>query len=166
MRQPPWEWGMWFFRASVAQANAGGGAIILDFAPLQGTTMMVLEASGKNSGTNTLNMFRNDEDNNSLGFYLSVASAAATEGAIPRNFNNLASDSSSLSSIPGIFGNLTFRGGDQFTIEQTGAGAQNDTLVVQLRALLSSPVRPIVSKLRSTNQANVTIATPTVDMIR
>lgn len=163
MRQPYWEWGMWMYRASVAQANGAGGAIVLDFAPLQGTSMIVIMARGSNSGTNTLQIMRVDEDQNEGPFWSSIGSGAATVGTIPRGFTTLTTsdfiDSTDLLA-------RMIRAGDTLTIQQTGAGAQNDTLIAEVRAFLSSPERPVVSKARSTNQADVTIATPTVNMIR
>ncbi len=164
MRQPWWEWGMWFYRASIAQANAAGGAIVVDFVPVQGVTMIIASCHAINSGTNSLTMKRTDEDNNQNPFFLSISSGATTEGGLPRV-------SPSGSTDTGIIGTEAietrmFRADDKFTIAQTGAGAQNDTLIVVIRAFLSSAERPIVTKGRSTNQGNVTIATPTVDMIR
>lgn len=164
MRQRWYEWGVWFYRASIAQANGAGGAIVIDFAPLQGTTMIVMMAAGENSGTNSLQMLRSDEDNNRSGFYLDVASAATVQGAIPQSLSNSGTDALKIDSTS--METRLFRADDRFTIQQTGAGAQNDTMLVVLRALLSSASRPIVSQARSTNPGDVTIATPTVDMMR
>lgn len=164
MRQPWYEWGMWFYRASVAQANGAGGAIVIDFAPLQGMTMIVMHAMGSNSGTNSLRMARHDEDNTLSAILLEVASAATTQGAIPQPGPGITNDGQVFDSTP--IETRLFRADDKFTISQTGAGAQNDTMVVDVRALLSSPTRPIVSKARSTNQGDVTIATPTINEIR
>ncbi len=162
MRDPFWDWGIWAFRASTAQANAAGGAIVLDVSPDPGDTMIVMWARGVNSGTNTLQILRVDEDNNQGPFLSSIGSGAGTVATMPRGFTTLTTsdfiDSTDLHS-------RTFRGDDRFTIQQTGAGAQNDTLVIDLRAYLSSSSIPTVAKGRSTNQANVTIATPTVNKI-
>ncbi len=163
MRQPWWEWGLWQYRASIAQANAGGGAIVVDFFPLQGVTMIVLWARGTNSGTNSLQIVTTDEDNIVNPFWSSIASAAGSVGTVPRTFN-ATTDSDFIDTTDMAV--RMIRANDGLTIRQTGAGAQNDTLVVELRALLSSPERALVSKARSTNQADVTIAAPTVNKIR
>ncbi len=163
MRQPWWEWGIWFYHAVVTQANGAGGSIIMDFVPVQGMTMIVMHAMGINSGTNTLDIDRNDEDDVRSVSFVDVASGAGTVGSIPRAYTALTTgrriDSTSIET-------RIFRADDRFVIRQEGAGASGDTLTVDLRAFLSSAERPIISKGRSTNQADVTIATPTVDVIR
>ncbi len=163
MRQPWWEWGVWFYRSSTAQANASGGNIVLDVAPLQGTTMIVTECYAINSGTNGIRMLRTDEDDTDAAVLVDIASAGQTVGTIPRTVNVITS-SLLIDSTP--LETRLFRADDRFTIRQTVAGAQNDTLILWLRALLSSPRRPIISKGRSINQGDVTIAAPTVDKIR
>ncbi len=163
MRQPYWEWGMWMYRASVAQANGAGGAIVMFFAPLQGSSMIVIDVRGSNSGTNTLQILRVDEDGNEGPFWSSIGSGLATVGTIPRGFTTLTT--SDFIDTTDLLARM-IRAGDTLRIQQTGAGAQNDTLIVEIRAFLSSAERPIVSKALSTNAGDVTIATPTVDMIR
>ncbi len=164
MRQPWWEWGMWFYRAVFTQTNGAGGAIVVDVVPVAGMSMIIVNCFAENSGTNGLVMRRVDEDNIFSGQYLSVASAAGTKGIIPQVSDRGVTDDSIMSSesTEARF----FRANDKFAIVQTGAGAQNDTLTVSLRAFLSCAERPIVSKGRSTNQGDVTIGTPTVDAIR
>lgn len=162
MTDPWWEWGIWAFRASVAQANGAGGAIVLDVSPSAGNAIIVMWARGVNSGTNTLQILRTDEDNNQGPFLSSIGSGGATVGTIPRAFTSLTTsdfiDSTDILA-------RTFRGDDRLTIQQTGAGAQNDTLILDLRAFLSSSLLPSVAKGRSTNQGDVTIAAPTVNKI-
>lgn len=161
MSQRWYEWGYWNYRASVAQANGAGGAIVVDFTPSVGQTMYVVEARGINSGTNTVRIQRVDEDNNLGALYVTIASAATTVGSFPQTTAFAETSSYESTSAPGVW----IRGDDKFSILQTGAGAQNDTLIVELRAFLSSSKIPSVSKARSTNQANVTIATPTINKI-
>ncbi len=156
-----WNWPVWVYRASVAQANGAGGAIVLDFPPAVDDTMIITQAYAINSGTNALEMRRTDEDNNQNILYLSVASAATVEATIPRTFSETGDSGFHDSTDPMT---RLYRGDDIFTIQQTGAGAQNDTLIVALRAFLSSFTIPTVSKARSTNSADVTI-TPTVNKI-
>ncbi len=164
MRQPWWEWGLWMYRASIAQANGAGGAIVMDVVPLQGTTMIVMSALGENDGaSNGIQIVRSDEDGNEIMF-TSIASAGQTKTGIPQSVPSSTTSAVRVDSTP--METRVFRANDRLTIQQTGAGAQNDTLVIQIRAFLSSADRPIVSKGRSTNPGDVTIATPTVDMIR
>ncbi len=163
MNDPWWEWGIWAFRASVEQANGAGGAIVLDIAPAVGDTMIIISAKGANSGTNSLDMTRIDEDQAEVARYVDVASAASTAGIMPQSVSNAAASASVIDST-NILERL-FRGDDVFSIFQTGAGAQFDTLVITIRALLSSSSIPTVSKARSTNQVDVTIVAPTVNKI-
>ncbi len=164
MRQPWWEWGMWQYRAVVTQVNAAGGAIFVDFFPLQGTTMLIVLAKAANSGTNSLDMTRIDEDQAEVARYVDVASAGQTAGIMPQSQSSASASASLIDSTSTEV--RMFRANDGFSIFQAGAGAQNDTLTVAVRAFLSSPERPLVSKARSTNQGDVTIATPTVDDVR
>ncbi len=164
MRQPWWEWGMWMYRVSVAQANAGGGAIVVDFVPVAGVSMIVTFVRAENSGTNGLQILRVDEDNSVGPFYASVSSAATTQAVIPQSFSGATTDGVTFDSTD-LFTRF-FRANDKFTVQQTGAGAQNDTLVINLRAFLSCAERPIVTKGRSTNPSDVTIGTPSVDVIQ
>lgn len=153
---------LWQYRASIAQANGAGGAIVLDVANVEGSEFYVLMAKALNSGTNTLRMRRVDEDGNAVEDYLQVASGAASQGAIPRNEDDPTGDSALVSSTaPGA---LHFAGGDAFRIRQTGAGAQNDTLLVDWRILLRG-TKPTPDISESTNPGDVTIATPTVDKV-
>ncbi len=163
MRQPWWEWGMWYYRVSIAQANGAGGAIFVDFAPVAGQTMIIMRCHAINSGTNGLRMSSNDEDNVDAPLYLFISSAANVEGGLPRLSPSGSTDTGIVGTEP--IETRMFRQGDKFSIAQTGAGAQNDTMLVTIRAFLSSAERPIVLKARSTNPGDVTIATPTVDVI-
>ncbi len=164
MRQPWWEWGMWMYRTVFTQTNGAGGAIVVDIVPIQGTTMIVVLAKGANDGTNTLDMTRIDEDNNEVARFVDVASAGSTAGIFPQTHSAAATSASIIDSTS--LEARIFRADDKLSIFQTGAGASNDTLTIAIRALLSSAERPIVSKGRSTNQGDVTIGTPSVDMIR
>lgn len=161
--EPWYQWGIWAFRAVYTQANGAGGAIVVDVAPARGQTMIIMHAYGINSGTNALQMLRNDEDDATSTMYLDVASAATTEGAIPQNLAGSGTDGRRIDSTPQE--TRFFRGDDQFTVQQTGAGAQNDTLTIDLRAFLSGPAIPARSVLRSTNPGDVTEATPLVNVI-
>ncbi len=164
MRQPWWEWGMWQYRVVVTQANGAGGAVVVDVAPLQGLSMIIISAKGANSGANSLDMTRVDEDNVEVFRFVDVASAGQTAGIMPQT-QSAAGASASLADSTPVETRL-FRADDKFSIFQAGAGAQNDTLTIAIRAFLSSPERPLVIKSRSTNAGDVTIGTPTVDQVR
>ncbi len=163
MRQPYWEWGLWSYRVVVTQANGAGGAIVVDLSPVAGMTMIVASFSALNSGNNGLILTSRDEDVNEGQRFIEIASAGQTSATIPRGIEGSASQLNT-DSIP--METRIYRASDRFSVQQTGAGAQNDTLTLMMRALLSSAERPLVSKGRSTNPSDVTIATPTVDVIR
>ncbi len=165
MRQPWWEWGMWMYRVSVAQANAAGGAIVVDFVPVAGVSMVLLHLRANNDGdANGLQILKTDEDDNTDVFYASVSSGATTQATVPQALSGSASDQVVIDSTDPM--TRFFRADDKLTVNQTGAGAQNDTLVISLRAFLSCAERPIVTKGRSTNPSDVTIGTPSLDKIR
>lgn len=155
-------WAIWAHQSVFTQANAAGGAIVVDFTPGQGDAMVVLHANGLNSGTNTIQIAAYDEDNNRITVYSGIASGATTRGAIPQTVSNSATSSATIdSSDPD---SRLFHGDDKFTIEQTGAGAQNNTLTINIRAKIRGRP-PAISKARSTNQADVTQGVPTIDRV-
>ncbi len=156
-----WLWPMWIYRSSTAQANAAGGAIVLTFKPADGDTMLLISAIGVNSGTNSLRMERLDEDDNRAFMYVDVGSGAGSAATLPRA--KIEATSSQIGDSTPLETRL-IRGDDYFSIRQLGAGAQNDTLIVAIRALLPDHVAPVISKAESTNQANVTI-TETVNKV-
>lgn len=160
---PWWDWGYWAYRASTAQANGAGGAIVLDITPAVGETMIIMEASGSNSGTNGVRIERTDEDSNIAARYVDVASAGTSKGALPQEASGSTTNTLVVTSVP--MEARLFRGDDLFTIKQTGAGAQNDTLIIVVRAFLSEATMPTVAKGRSTNPGDVTIAAATENKI-
>lgn len=161
-RPPWWEWGIWAFRAVYTQANAGGGAVVVDFTPGAGDTMILMNLEAENSGTNTLQVQRTDEDNNRSGRFVQVSSAAGVFATVPRG-TTIAGSSATMDST--LIETRLFRGDDLLTVLQTGAGVADDTLTITLRALLSSPVIPTRDLSRSTNSGDVTEATPTVNKV-
>ncbi len=164
MREPWWDWGMWFYRAVFTQTNGAGGAMVVDFAPVAGMTMIVMSVVGENSGTNSLRIERTDEDNIDRPWFADISSGAGTFASIPQTLSFAGTSSVMVDTTSAEV--RTFRENDRLTILQLGAGAQNDTLTISLRAFLSSAERPVVVKGRSTNPGDVTIGTPTVDDIR
>lgn len=161
-----WPHGLvWAYRAVLTQANAAGGAIKADFTPGQagtrGSMYRLLSLAGTNSGTNGLEIYHRDEDNNTVRQLAGVASAAGVNVAIPQT-TSLAQTSTLISDSSGQ--PILVSGNDYLSVEQTAAGAQNDTLTVMARFLLRGRP-PLVTKARSTNAANVTIATPTISRV-
>ena len=148
-------WGEWAYAASVAQANAGGGAILLDFKPPRGDTMLVLHARGLITGTADIFIEKNDEDDSVAVRYATAASGAGVGVTIPQSLASAGASGVTIDSTDPL--TRLFQGDDYLVIRK-GAGAQNDTLVVQLRALLApGTAKPTVDKSRSTNEADVTI---------
>lgn len=159
------EYAIWIYRAVITQANIAGGAIVLDLVPALGDEFIPLWVEAVNSGTNTLQIGELDEDNN-IHLMVAVASAAASSASIPRASQSDSADSARTGypyPIP-IRGHASGAVSHGLTIRQTGAGAQNDTLTIQVRGLVKGRA-PSVGKDRSTNQADVTIATPTINRL-
>ena len=130
--------------------------MIVDISAGAGQTMIVLHASGVNSGTNTLDIQRVDEDDNIAASFVDVASAAASSGRVPSAFT--ANTTSGLAMGADAM-QLIFSGGtEKFTIRQEGASVQNNTLIINVRALLSIGELPTIDFTRSTNFIDVTQA--------
>lgn len=146
-------WGEWMYRNIYKQTNAGGGAIAFDMTPAAGDIMLIVSAHAENSGTNDLNMAIHDEDDNNVARFLDIPSAATLEGGIPQDVAASVNDLIVVSSAPTE--TRAVRGDNYFSIFQLGAGAQNDTMTVTIRALLSSSALPVRSVARSTNPADV-----------
>lgn len=158
-------WRVWAFRAVYTQANAAGGAIVVDFTAGEGNTMIIMHSIGINSGTNGIKISRIDEDNTESALLNDIASAAATSGSVPRGFESVAAQPISSTLIDSTDPlTRTFSGvSDKFTVRQTVAGAANDTFTIDIRALVRHGVLPARTKARSTNQADVTETAPTIN---
>lgn len=140
------------------QANAGGGKMLIDISFATGQAAILRSAYTANSGTNTLNNLILDEDNNTVCYLGGAASAAGTSNSYP-----------SVGTVTDATGNkmnstdLLISPAQVISMQQTGAGAQNDTLRVYLNLeLFGNYTTPTWSKARSTNQADVTIAATTI----
>jgi len=143
---------LWRYRGVATQANAAGGAVIIDISPGAGNYLELIDAFVSNSGTNSVNVAVRDSSNNTVSIHATVASGAATATYLPSIGANAASSGAIASSV-----GLKVFGADKLSLYQAGAGAQNDTLTVNIRAFVRSDTAPTVSKARSTNQADVTI---------
>ena len=148
----------WMYQARrvATQANAAGGKVLVDIAVPSGTVARLVVARADNSGTNSIAWRLYDEDDELMATLGVVGSAGATNLSVP-----------TIGTAPATNNNIHSLGqlippGAKFTAEQSGAGAQNDTLTIAIILLMSSPVEPTWVKTRSTNVADVTIAASTI----
>jgi len=158
-------WRIWAFRAVYTQANAAGGAIVVDFTAGAGNTMILMHAKGINSGTNGLLIVRVDEDNNDSITLANVVSAAAATGTTPTSRAQTTTTASGTTIDVTDWLTRLFAGGqEKLTVRQDGAGIANDTLTVDVRFLVRHGVGAR-DKSRSTNAADVTETVPTINRI-
>lgn len=152
----------WFYnvRRVATQANAGGGAIIIDITCPTGQLYKLVSCRGANSGTNTLIAVIADEDLATDMTLAEIASAAGTKFSLP----SIGSTSGTSANIANSTG-LLFGQAHTLSIYQTGAGIANDTLTISMTLEVLNPkgtTTPIYSKDRSTNAADVTLAASTI----
>jgi len=158
-------WRIWAFRAVYTQANAAGGAIVVDFTAGAGNTMILMHSKGINSGTNGLEIVRVDEDNNDSITLADVISAAGVTGTAPlARTQATATTSSPLIDVTDWLTRIFAGGQEKLTVRQDGAGIANDTLTVDVRFLVRHGVGAR-DKSRSTNAADVTETAPTINRI-
>lgn len=149
---------MYTARRVATQANAAGGAIVVDITCAAGQMMRIESAYAANSGTNTLQMKVHDGDNAMRAYLANVGSAASNYLSIPSP-GAAASASGNLVDSKDLY----VLAGEKFTIMQGAAGAQNDTMTIAVVIeLYGSAAEPTWSKARSTNEANVTLAASTI----
>ena len=145
-------------RRVATQANAAGGAVVIDITPAAGQTIRLISLVATNSGTNDMVVETVDEDNARSGYFGAVASAAAVKINLP-TIGAAGSSSSNLATSE----NLRIPVGEKLVVKQSGAGAQNDTLTVAVvLELIGNGTEPTWSKARSTNEADVTLAANTI----
>ena len=150
-------WYLYQARRVATQANAAGGAIIVDISVAAGQIAKLVSLQILNSGTNSLYCYLYDEDvaeSNRLG---GVGSAAGNRLEFPSIGAN-ANAAGNFASSEG----LLLGPGQLLSVFQLGAGIQNDTLTVAVTLLLSTNTAPTWSKARSTNEADVTLAASTI----
>lgn len=159
-RTPPFERYFYNDRRVTTQANAAGGAIILDITPPTGQAYRLVALRAVNSGTNTITITLNDEDNATTAALAEIASAAGTKCHLPSIGAAATATGNTINSQ-----DLIISKGQSLSVYQTGAGVQNDTLTVGFVFEVLNPyasTAPTWSKARSTNQGDVTIATSTI----
>lgn len=150
-------WYQYHARRVATQGNAAGGAIVLDLTCT--VPFYVLRLSAINSGTNTLRVAIGDEDGNTIAMWGSLSSAAANNLTIPRSYT--ATTSTIVIDSSHLLSNLVAPG-STLTVFQSEAGVQNDTLAVSIQCLMQRQEPLTWDKSRSTNAANVTLATSTI----
>lgn len=145
-------------RRVATQSNAAGGAIIVDISPATGQTFELIDLRVANSGNNTLSIYKVDEDNADAAPYGGVGAAATNVLSLP-SFGSVASNSGNLIDSRGA----RIVQGQKLTCRQANAGAQNDTMTIAVTLKLTgSKATPTWSKARSTNEADVALATSTI----
>ena len=145
-------------RRVATQANAAGGAVIIDITPAAGQAMRIVELYAINSGTNSLYFDVADEDNAYGARFAAVGSAAGTQARAP----NVGTSGAATDNLTGS-ADFIVPAGKKLVIRQLGAGAQNDTLTVAVVfELIGNPAVPTWAKDRSTNEADVTLAASTI----
>lgn len=135
------------------QANAAGGAVVCEISAGAGSEFIVLRGRFINSGTNGIQVVSESGVAGTVDCrILTVASAAGTIGSITTGSVSTAQTSDAGMGLGYPF---IVSGGQAFRIQQSAAGAQNDTfqiiLVIRVRG-----DRPTVTHANSTNPANVT----------
>ena len=134
------------------QGNAAGGAVVVDIISSAGSAFEVLYGFVTNSGTNAIQIFPATSAEVRLGsVWKNVASGAATKAGFPSVL-----PSATASDGDGTPNLMLIVGTDELVIQQTGAGAQNDTFRISINIRVKGAL-PTVSKARSTNQADVTV---------
>lgn len=138
------------------QGNGAGGAVVIDLSFASASRLVML--SVLNSGTNTLGITANDEDFARLAKLGYAGSALANAYSLPSIGANASTSDNNASCV-----GLLFPAGSVLTLEQAGAGAQNDTMTVAfVFEVLGIPEPVVWSKARSTNQADVALAASTI----
>lgn len=145
-------------RRVATQANAAGGAIKIDITVAAGQVAKLIGVSMINSGTNGILVNALDEDGvTQIQRIASVGSGAGTYISLP-TIGSVATATQNMATSEG----LLIGPGSSLALDQTGAGAQNDTSTIGIMLLLSTNTEPTWSKARSTNQADVTLAASTI----
>lgn len=160
IRSPPFERNFYNARRVATQANAGGGAVIVDISPPTGQAYILQAVRGANSGTNGLVCVLADEDFATILTLAEIGSAAGVKFNLP----SPGASASSTGNIANSYG-LIISKGQYLRIYQTGAGAQNDTLTVSLYLEPLNPgasTTPTYSVAASTNAGDVTLAASSI----
>lgn len=134
--------------------------MIIDITIAAPNTAVVERLYALNSGNNSLVFRLTDEDNNTGALLASVGAAASNSLQIP----SIGSAASAAGNIMETLG-FTVGPGEKLTSLQTGAGAQNDTMTVNVALLLpitASSTDITWSVARSTNPGSVTLADSTI----
>ena len=150
-------WYLYQARRVATQANAGGGAIIVDVALASGQIARgVMGRVILGSANNGISLNVVDEDNSAAVFIGTVATGANRNAQFPSVGQTVGMDNASFT------GNLYLGPGQKFSSANMGVGAAGDTMTLAIQMWLNTPVEPTWSKERSTNPADVTLAASTI----
>lgn len=150
-------WGRADTLVQYKQGNAAGGAVKVDITPGGSASgFYVTQMNATNSGTNTLTVriYDNVSALDTLFIPGSLSSAAGVNLNLPAQGTTPQTSTNSPSSNQPY--GLETSGTEVYAVEQSGAGAQNDLITVQLKIWFYG-VLPTFSVARSTNAGNVTL---------
>lgn len=133
-------WYIWQMHRILTQTNGAGGALQLNIAMPAGVVGKLVALRAVNSGTNTVYMYRFDEDAALVLPLAAVASAAGTSADLP-SVGGAASAAGNLVNTCDMW----FGSGEYMACLNTLAGLQNDTLTVAAVFLLSQNQEPIIN---------------------
>lgn len=153
----------WLYQARrvATQANAAGGAIKIDIAPVEGQVLILDLANFGNSGNNGINIKVLDEDDATTGILASVGAAAGTYVSVPNHPAAAAASTATATMASSV--ELLVPYGSKFAFEQSAAGAQNDTATLGVMlVLIGKETEPTWSVSRSVNAGNVTLAASSI----
>ena len=151
----------WIYQARrvATQANAAGGAVVVDISLASGQIARIISIRGLNSGNNGISCLIVDEDNATHAQLASISAAGGANFNLPAAVLAGAATTSSMAQSSGFI----LASGQKLTIMQSAAGAQNDTMTICITLeLFNLPTVPTWSKDRSTNAADVTLAASTI----
>lgn len=148
----PGETAYWILDVTLTQTNAAGGLMVLRVTCPEYTKMVLCDGRITNSGNNGLYSRKRTSANALTTRIVAVGAAAGTVANMPSQGSNASSSDNNADSR-----GFEIIGGEALDFGQTAAGAQNDTMRVQLRFELKSRIeKPTYDFALSTNAADVT----------
>lgn len=140
------------------QANAAGGAVKCEISPLAGNEFIILGFRGINSGTNGFSANLESATGATTANQISIGNVASGAGTVMNmGIGSVSTTAFSTSNVgSGISFPLLVSGTQALSLNQIGAGAQNDTVswfvIIRVKGAL-----PTVTHANSTNPANVSV---------
>lgn len=146
----------WHYKSTFKQTNAAGGAIVVTITNGDQTAMRLVSMRCENSGNNGVGVrpIGTATTADYQGVWASVGAAAGTNLNLPTSGTASSSSANMSTSENG----LVVGNNSRVVVYQTGAGVQNDELlVIATFELLTNATAPSIDKSGSTNAADVTI---------